>query len=785
MILLALPPAHDPQQVFPLNPSTPIMSDTISPRRHSLLTPMICLSVITLFTASVRAGANNDDQASGKASVQTDHPWSTTLLGFGAKTNDAYTDGSIFLTVPLWSTLGQGGSLGGDYLFLEPYTSIGDGGEVAASLGLSYRHLFSDEPVSALQKKGIASFMEEGWFLGGSLFVDNLNTQHDNSFWQLGVGLEAGTRYLEVRGNYYIPLSGEELVERSESTQISRSSSTRLVQSGGGASDPYATGNQIAQDVNLTTSAITTTRTTTTRTVTELFEEGMEGWDVEAAFLMPWLDQWVDLKLIGGYYSFDNQPFGPQSYGTGKVHGFKAGAELRPVPAVVLSGYWYEDKRLTGGNWTVGAQLQIPLDRTWKDAFKMRRRHLVEHLAEPVHRQNDAIKVGNKKEEKSITSTSVKRVTRVISQTQQHLVLADDVIFVNNGPTVSNGIQAGSDVTGTGTAEQPKATIQAGATVAQTNSTTTARVWNVYTQGSVAGYTENVSATTGSVNFIGSGQAIAGQGGKSFGSGPMPLVNGNISAVAIPFLGVNGYTIQAGGINGIVVTNVAGLVARNNIIDGADNGILILTNGSNTGSATLTGNTVNNSTTRGLLAQSNDDASLTLTASSNAFDTSGSVGIELQSFTTSDLTATLTGNTIRNTTNNGLLAVSHDTSSLTLTAASNTIGTTNNGLVAQSMDASTFLFTATGNSIDTASGNGMILESINTSILNATLNGNTITNITGQGILGGPAAGTLNINGTISNTINAVGGFRYEALGAPSGIFIINDTPAPANVNFP
>lgn len=761
------------------------MFTVISPRLSSLLSPMLCLSVISLFTAGVRAGTNHADQVSGKAAALTDKPWSTTLLGLGAKTNDAYTDGSIFLTVPLWSTLGQGGSLGGDYLFLEPYTSIGDGGEIAVSLGLSYRHLFSDEPVSALQKKGIASFMEEGWFLGSSLFVDNLTTEHDNSFWQLGVGLEAGTRYLEVRGNYYIPLSGEELVERSESTQISRTSSTRYVQSGSGAGDPYASGNQIVQDVNLTTSAIITTRTITTRTVTELFEKGMEGWDAEVALLTPWLDQWVDLKLIGGYFSFDNQPFGPQSLGTGKVHGFKAGAEFRPVPAVVLSGYWYEDKRLTGGSWTVGAQLQIPLDRTWRDAFKVRRRHLVEHLAEPVHRQNDAIKVGNEKEETSASSSSVKRVTRVVSQTQQHLVLADDVIFVNNGPAAGNGIQAGSDATGTGTAEQPKATIQAGANLAQTNSTTTARVWNVYTQGNVAGYSENVSATTGSVNFIGSGQPVAGQGGKSFGSGPMPVVNGSFSGVAIPYLGINGYSIQAAGANGIAATNVAELVATNNVISGADNGIFILSNVGNTSSATLTGNTVNNSISRGLLAQSNDTSILALTASNNTFDTSSSVGIELQSFTGTTLTAALTGNTIRNITNNGLLAVSHGTSSLTVTANNNTMNTTNNGLVAQSMDTSTFLFTATGNTIDTASGNGMILQSINTSTLSATLDGNTITNISGQGILGGPAAGTLNINGTISNSINAVGGFRYEAVGGPGGVFIINDTAAPANTNFP
>ena len=38
--------------------------------------------------------------------------------------------------------------------------------------------------------------------------------------------------------------------------------------------------------------------------------------DAEAALLVPWIDQWMDVKVIGGYYSFDNQTFGPQRGGT-------------------------------------------------------------------------------------------------------------------------------------------------------------------------------------------------------------------------------------------------------------------------------------------------------------------------------------------------------------------------------------------------------------------------------------------------------------------------------------
>src|SRR4051812_5204144 len=66
--------------------------------------------------------------------------WTEPLFGVGVKTSDVYTDGHIFLTAPIWSTIGRDGTLGGDYIFLEPYSSLGDQGELATSLGLSWRH---------------------------------------------------------------------------------------------------------------------------------------------------------------------------------------------------------------------------------------------------------------------------------------------------------------------------------------------------------------------------------------------------------------------------------------------------------------------------------------------------------------------------------------------------------------------------------------------------------------------------------------------------------------------
>jgi hypothetical protein len=681
-----------------------------------------------LALSSLLASAADKDAKVPVAIAVQDSAWSTTLFGTGIKTNDEYTDGNIFLTVPVWSTLGRDGTLGGSYLFVEPYTSVGTEGEVASSLGFSYRHLFSHEPTSALQKRGRASFFEEGWFAGGSLFVDMLDTQHDNKFWQLGVGAEIGTRYVELRGNYYIPLSSQKLAQRNETTQTFTSSSTTLKQTDSG-SDPTASGNQIVQDVNLTTSAVTTTSTTTVHTVTEIFEKGMEGWDAEMSVLLPWVDQWMDVKLIGGYFSFDNQPFGPQEFGTGKVHGWKLGAEVRPVPAIVLSGYWYEDKRFTGADWTVGLQLQVPLDRTWKDAFKMRRRHLVEHLAEPVHRQNDAIKVGNTKEQNSTSNTSVARVTRVVSQTKRLVVLSDDVIFVNNGGAVGNGIQAGDDVTGDGTAERPKATIQAGADIAATNNLTSGRVWNVYTQHSATNYTEDVGITQ-SVNFISSATPLMGSGGKRFGSGLMPVLDGSFATcgcIPLSFVGITGYEIHGSGFAAIDMVNVQTLkIASNKISNTSGLGISVEMINGNTGTAEITGNVLTQSgpSMDGLsFIVDGVDSYLDATVTGNNITGSSGSGVSFQVFDEAVADLLLVGNNLIGNGSSGL-SVNLNFGDLKATLANNHFDSNSGHGVNLYLDnvslpdTESFLeFESVGDTFSSNLGDGLHIESYNESDL--------------------------------------------------------------------
>lgn len=588
---------------------------------------MRILTLFALFLSLGPAHASSGKDETKHVLALSEQAWNSPLIGFGAKANDAYTDGHLFLTLPLWSSIGLDGKLAGDYLLIEPYTSLGEQGEVATSLGLSWRHLFSHQSLDALKKAAPAGFMDEGLYIGANIFFDMLDTQNDNRFWQLGLGAEIGTRYLELRGNYYLPLTDRELVQRTESVQTITTSQTQYKTVGSASSTggaPFATGNQIVQDYGTqTTYATTTSRTTTIRTVTELFEDGMEGWDAELAILIPRLDKWMDVRLLAGYFSLDNQPFGPQGFGTGNVEGWKAGIEVRPVPALLLTAMWYEDQRFTGANWTVGVQFQIPLGREWKEAFRPRRRHLVERLAEPVRRQNDAIKVGNDLRKKEEKATTVARVTKVVNQSPGRVVLLDDVIFVNGGSDAGNGIQEG-DVAGDGTAEHPVIEISDGAAIAENNNKLTGRVWNVYTQGGSSVFYSQEVQVNASANFVSSATIIKGPDGQSFGTGDRPLLTERFSVRDAASFSIKGYEIDASSEGSALdLDNVrSGVVTDNIIFNGGGRGVDIAATNGGSSSVTFSNNSVQNTTSDIVSFFSDDDSTLIINFNANTLQNS-------------------------------------------------------------------------------------------------------------------------------------------------------------------
>ena len=480
-----------------------------------------------LIACAVTLAASPGTTLPGTAVIgQSEVPWPIGggMMDFGVKTtSDSYTDGHFSITAPVFSSIGQDGTLGGCLVFIEPYISWGEQGEVATSLGLGFRHLFNQQPLSALQGQH-TGLLDEGVMLGGNLFLDMLDTQSNNRFWQLGFGLEFETRYLALRGNYYHPLTdrqeGEPILQR----DVQRAT---FLTSG---EEPFATGHTIQQDLTFTTYDFYTDRLYRT------YEEGMKGWDVEAAVIVPWLDKWCELWLIGGYGDFQNQPFGPQIAGTGELHGWKAGIEFRPIPQLVLSATHYEEKRMAGGEWLYGLSLQLPLDpepqnpgKSWwrkiKDTLKPRSRHLAERAAVPVHRQNAAVKVAN-----SISEPEVKQYAKVVSEEEKRVVVRDDVIFVNNGGAQGNGIAAHGAVED-GTAERPFDLIQEGVDLSATAGYQVEGVPTVFVAGHaiggpiavLGGYHEMIESRA-NIHLVTGPHAIAGYLGIPFQSSSATIV---------------------------------------------------------------------------------------------------------------------------------------------------------------------------------------------------------------------------------------------------------------------
>lgn len=469
---------------------------------------------------------------------------SSGVIDTGIKGNDAYLDGHFSITAPVFSDIGKEGTLGGSLVFVEPYVSWGEQGEVATSLGIGVRHFWNDQPLNVLnQPRKPGSWLDEGIMLGWNGFVDMLSTQTHQQFWQLGTGLELATRYIEWRANYYHPLSGQKEVEDHFLRYDGREQ--RLTS----GETPFARGHTIQQDVTFTTYDLYT------ETIFRRYEEGLKGWDAEAAFLLPWLDQWTELWLIAGYANFDNKPFGPQLHGTGPVKGWKAGIEWRPLPQLVLSATWFEDKAMAGGDWTAGVGLQIPLDpepsnpgKSWwrklKDSMKPGSRHLVERAAVPVHRQNAAIKVGT-----SFEKPEVKHHEKVVSERTARLLIASNVIFVNNSGRPNSGVAAHGSFEN-GTAEHPFDTIQEGTDMATTaanqrNKTTP----TVFVAGGGAPYQEVIRIDGASVHYASGGYGVAGAAGKFFGLGPPAHVIGESASGAERGVvaGINGNIYSSGG----------------------------------------------------------------------------------------------------------------------------------------------------------------------------------------------------------------------------------------------
>lgn len=375
------------------------------------LPPLIAFAGLSI-ASMLRAGTPAPD---GKvlAPPISDQAWGGTLVGGGIKSNGNFTEGSLFLTQPLLlNTIGKHDTMGGSLLFIEPYGTWGQEGELGASLGLGFRHLFSNQTVQDARTNESPGLFGEGVFVGGNFFVDYDHTAAGSDFWQLGVGAEAGTRYFEVHWNYYIPQSGSNTLSR-QTDNFSRSTTRRTGKTRAGAPFVAPNGNTVQ---NLTRTTYQTTRTVTTQRTIELFEEPLDGWDAELSVLVPGIDKWCEVRLIGGYYDYQGDRSQAPDFA-----GWRAGVEVRPLRGVILSATWFEKSQLYQDNWLIGLRLEIPLGGKSHGTFSSGYRHLADNLYEPVHRKNSAITTSGV-QQVTLTNTTTGQSTVVSQTTSQNVI---------------------------------------------------------------------------------------------------------------------------------------------------------------------------------------------------------------------------------------------------------------------------------------------------------------------------------------------------------------------------
>jgi hypothetical protein len=227
-------------------------------------------------------------------------------------------------------------------------------------MGLGFRHHFSVNDLGwALGKE--AAWLRDGLFLGVNLFANMAEASDDQRFWQLSPGIEVGSRWVQLRSRYHIPIS--------ESHFVGKGFAQRSVTQYG----PYTI--ESFQFANIFAE-----------------RESLEGWEVEAEILVPGLDQVADVRVIAGYADFFSNDHAATS-----IQSLKAGIEARPVPAVVLSAMWYEDERLMGDNWFFGMGIEVPIGpgpgdgkggfwKSLKSAFTggQRKHSLVSNVMQPA-----------------------------------------------------------------------------------------------------------------------------------------------------------------------------------------------------------------------------------------------------------------------------------------------------------------------------------------------------------------------------------------------------------------
>ncbi len=219
-------------------------------------------------------------------------------LSLGGRFSGDVREFTLDALVPVWQPKDS-------IVFVDLRCSFLESLEQEVNAGLVVRHLLQ----------------EPSLILGFNTYYDTRWTEENNTFDQVGVGVELLSSWVDFRANYYLPLTDKKTL--SESTETS----SRI-------------------DGN---SLITTT------TQLRTYEEALDGYDVELGVWLPYLSRRMPTAVFVGYYDFSSR----YEY---DVAGLRLRAESRVHPNITLDAEWFEDVDLNRTEFFVGFRVHLPID---------------------------------------------------------------------------------------------------------------------------------------------------------------------------------------------------------------------------------------------------------------------------------------------------------------------------------------------------------------------------------------------------------------------------------------
>jgi hypothetical protein len=262
--------------------------------------------------------------------------------------------------------------------------------------------------------------------IGANVYYDALDSSNHRHYDQAGLGFEILTEWVDFRFNYYLPDQKRERISH-RSVEHSKTVTSSEFRDERGFID------EISRD-------------TSRRLEFASFEAPLEGWNSELGFLVPGLDQYLEMRVFGGYYHYLN-PFGSD------FEGFKARLEARMLPGVIADVEWWDDASLTGGHWTGGARVSVPFTLgnlfTGKnpfegasEMFRPRKREFRERMSEMVIRSHRVMTTGSGEVPIGGSSESSQKVVQL--REERH----DAIVAV--APPTDGGGDGGGDNGGKG-----------------------------------------------------------------------------------------------------------------------------------------------------------------------------------------------------------------------------------------------------------------------------------------------------------------------------------------------